>query len=294
MGTTTSDLIANIKIRGSFPTANDLFSTNDYLLILNDEMLNQIVPLLNRIQEEFFLAYYDYATVVGQEGYRIPKRAIGSMLRDVQLISSSGGVASLQRLHEEDKTSTTTGPKGYYLKANQVILSPTPTSTGDSLRLAYFRRPSKFVLVSACAQVTSITDNIVEVSSTPSTFTNGTLVDFVQGETPYDLLGMDSAISSVSGTTITFTSVPTDLAVGDYISLAGQTCTPMVPEELIQLLVQAALCVCLTSKKDKSAELELQKLEQMKMTFLSLLQPRVRSNDEKIKSTGLLNYFRGF
>lgn len=294
---TTTDLINSIKLKGSFPTTNDLFSSSDYLSILTDEMLTQIVPILNKIQEEYFLEYKDHSVTSGTASYRIPKRAIASQLRDVQLISSAGEVTALQRLYEEDKTSTTNGPLGYYIKGNQVILSPTPTSSTDTLRLAYFRRPSKFVATSACAYISSIdtVNNQVVVSSLPSTMTSSVVVDFVQGSTPYDILSMDASISSVSGTTVTFSSLPTDLAVGDYFCLAGESCLPMIPEELVPLLTQAALCTCLSSKKDKSAEFEIQKLEQMKQTLLSILEPRVKSDDTKIRnSNGLLNYFRGF
>lgn len=295
MATTTLDLISNIKLRGSFPTANDLFSNADYLQILNDEMLNQIVPLLNKIQEEYFLTYKDYQITADTSTYRIPKRAIGSTLRDVQMIDSNDTVTSLYRLYEEDKTSTTMGARGYYLKGNQVILSPTPTSTVDTLRMAYFRRPSKFVLPSACAEIIAIAGNIVTVASAPASFSNGVAVDFVQGDTPYDILDFDVQIVGISGVDITFSELPDDLAVGDYISLANQSCLPMVPEELIPILVQSALCACLSSKKDKSVELELQKLEQMKASILGLLQPRVKSNDQKIRvQSGLLRHFRGY
>jgi hypothetical protein len=198
------------------------------------------------------------------------------------------------RLYEEDRFSTTTGPQGYYIKGNQILLSPLPTSSGDTLRLAYFRRPSKFVLTTACAQITSI-DTInfqVVVASLPSTMTSGS-VDFVQADSPYDILSMDNTISGTSGTTMTFTSLPDDLAVGDYVCLAGQSCTPMIPEELIPCLTQAALCVCLASKKDSSVKLELEKLEQMKTSIVNMISPRTKSNDVKIRNNNsLLNYFR--
>lgn len=295
MAQTTADLISNIKLRGSFPTANDLFSTADYLRILNDEMMNQVTPLLTKLNEEFFLTYQDTAITSGQSAYRIPKRAIGSMLRDVQIINSAGNVVSLPRMFEEDKYSTTQGPLGYYIKSNQIILSPTPTSTTGTLRLAYFRRPSKFVATTACAQITSIAGSIVVVSALPTTMTTNTSIDFVQGDSPYDLLQMDTPIASAAGTTLTFATVPTDLAVGDYICLAGEACLPMIPEEMIPFLVQAALVICLSSKKDKSVELELQKLEQSKQAVISLLAPRVKSNDVKIRnSNSLLNSIRGY
>jgi hypothetical protein len=292
--TTTTDLINNIKLRGSFPTANDLFSNADYLSILNDEVMNQVTPLLSKVNEEYFLAYQDMTAFSGLNAYRIPKRSIGSMLREVQLIDGSGNVSSLQRLFEEDKYSTSQGLLGYYLKSNQVILSPTPISSNYTLRFVYIRRPSKFVLPSACAQIIAISGNTITVSALPSTMTNNTLVDFVQGSSPYDLLQVDTAIASVSGTTLTFSSVPADLAVNDYISLAGEACVPMIPDELIPFLVQSALVICLASKKDNSVELEVKKLEEMKKTLIDLLTPRVKDNSVKIKSSALLNHFRGY
>lgn len=294
MATTTTNLIDSIKLKGSFPASNDLFSNANYLSILNDELLNTIVPIINRVNEEYFLVYKSYDITANQESYRIPKRAVASTLRDVQRIDSNGSVQSLPRQFEEDRSSLTSGPFGYYLKSNSVLLSPVPTSTTGTLRLAYIRRPSKLVLTTACAAITNIAGTVVTVGSVPGTMTNGTLIDFVQADSPYDILDMDTAISSVSGTTITFASVPTDLAVGDYICLAGESPVPGIPEEMVPTLVQAALCVCLTSKKDKSAELEIQKLEQMKIALVQLMEPRVKSNDVVVKSNALINAFRWY
>lgn len=295
MSITTTELINSIKLKGSFPTANDLFSNADYLSILNDEMLNVIVPIIGRVNEEYFLTYKNHNVLANQEAYRIPKRAIASTLRDIQQISSNGSVSSLGRLFEEERTSLTSGPSGYYIKSNQVLLSPIPKSTsGNILRLAYTRRPSRLVLPSTCSQITSINGNVVEVASVPSTMSNGTLIDFVQADGPNDVLDLDVAITGISGTTFNFDSVPTELSVGDYICLAGESPVPGIPEEMIPTLVQAALCVCLTSKKDKSSELEIQKLQQMKEALIQLMEPRVKSSDVVVKSSAILNAFRRF
>lgn len=285
MGKTTTTMIADIKLIGSFPTTDSLFSNANYLSILTREQLTTVVPLLNKVNEEYFITEKDYAVTANQISYRIPARAVGSQLRDVQLVSSSGDVTGLVRLFEDNRESSNEGQQGYYIKGNSVLLSPTPTTTtGDTLRLIYMRRPSTFVLPSACGEITSINTgtNQVVVSALPSTMTTSTSIDFIQGSSPYDLLSMDAVISSVSGTTVKFSSLPTDLAVGDYICLSGQACVPMIPEELVDVLIQAALCTCLSSKKDKSVELELQKLEQLKNSFIEMLSPRVKSDDKKI------------
>lgn len=285
MGKTTTTMISMLKILGSFPTTDSLFSNANYLSILTREQLTTVVPLLNKVNEEYFITEKDYAVTANQISYRIPARAVGSQLRDVQLVSSSGDVTGLVRLFEDNRESSNEGQQGYYIKGNSVLLSPTPTTTtGDTLRLIYMRRPSTFVLPSACGEITSINTgtNQVVVSALPSTMTTSTSIDFIQGSSPYDLLSMDTSISSVSGTTVNFSALPTDLAVGDYICLSGQACVPMIPEELVDVLIQAALCTCLSSKKDKSVELELQKLEQLKNSFIEMLSPRVKSDDKKI------------
>lgn len=288
---TTTDLIASVKLQGSFPTSDSLFSNANFLSILNLEMQKEISPLLSKINEEFFLQTKSLPTIASKNLYRIPARAIGSGLRDVQLLSGTA-ITPLVRLYEEDRTSLSNNTQGYFLKGNQVELSPMPTNATDTLRLVYFRRPSKLVLPAACAQILSIDTALsqIVVSALPSTMTTGTLVDFSQSKSPYDILEMDYAIVSVSGTTLTFTSIPDDLAVNDYISLAGESCVPGIPEELIPILVQASLCTALSSKKDQSVELELQKLEQMKITVLSMLAPRVKSNDKKIINSNSFLY----
>ncbi len=288
---TTTDLINSVKLQGSFPSSDSLFSNANFLSILNLEMSKEITPLLSKINEEYFLTNKDHSLVANTKYYRIPSRAIGSALRDVQLIKGTS-VTPLTRLYEEDRTSLNSNETGYFLKGNQIEVSPMPLISGDTLKLLYFRRPSKFVLPSACAQILSIDTSLnqVVVSSLPSTMTTSTQIDFVQANSPYDILDMDSAISSVSGTTLSFSILPDDLAVNDYICLAGETCTPGIPEELISILTQAALCTALSSKKDKSVELELQKLTQMKQSYLELLSPRVRSSDKKITNKNSFLY----
>lgn len=282
---TTTDLINSLALQGAFPdSVSSLFSNANFLSILNLEMGKEVVPLLNRVNEEYFLQTKTIALVSGTNLYRMPTRAIGSALRDVQLLGNSGSVTGLNRLFEEDRTSLSSNAQGYFLKGNQVEVSPVPTSSTDSLRLLYFRRPSKLVLPIACGQILSINTvlNQVVVTSLPSTMTAGVLTDFVQANSPYDILDMDLAIASVSGTTVTFASLPADLAINDYICLAGESCVPGIPEELISILVQAALCTALSSKKDKSVELELQKLSVMKESAVNMLSPRVKSADKKI------------
>jgi hypothetical protein len=57
----------------------------------------------------------------------------------------------------------------------------------------------------------------------------------------------------------------------------------------------SALVSCLSSKKDDAVKLELQKLEKMTESIISLLTPRVKSADNIIRnSKSLISYFKRY
>lgn len=283
----TTELISALKIHGSFPTSNDLFSDGDFLSLFNHQMKLDIIPMLMKLNEEFFLTHKDFSISQGAK-YRIPTRAIGSMIRDLKIVDANGNETPVIRLYEEDRPQ---GASGYYIVRNSIEL--TSDFTTGTLRMKYFARPSTLVLTTACAQVVSFdtATNTVEVSSAPSTFSNGRLTDFVQNLNPYDMLASDVAITNISGTTLTYSSLPDDLVEGDWICLATEAPVPMVPEELHPVLIQSALCKTLSSKKDKAYKDELETLMRVKEDAINMLDPRVQDNSNKVRSGKLLGYF---
>lgn len=283
----TTELIAALKIKGSFPTSNDLFSNSDFLVLFNMQMQTEIIPVMMLLSEEYFLLEKDYTIYQGSK-YLIPSRAIGAKIRDVQYIDASGNLTHLPKLFEEDRDSK---PSGYYLVRNSLELSDDYTT--NTLRVKYFARPNKLVLPSSCGQVVSIDSSTqVTLSSVPSSFVNGALCDFVQDKNPYDLLSYDEAITNVSGSSIQFSSLPSDLSVGDWLCLASESPVPMVPEEMQPVLVQSALVSALSSKKDKALDFESKVLERMKQDAIRMLDPRVENDSVKFRSGRLLNYFQ--
>lgn len=283
----TTELISALKICGSFPTSNDLFSTSDFLVLLNMQLKSDITPMMLKLNEEFFLQTKDFTISQGST-YRIPTRAIGAKIRDLSMIDNAGNVTPINRLFEEDRSAN---KSGYYMLRNSVELSPDFNT--NTLRMKVFGRPSTLVATSACAQIDSINTgtNTVVVTSAPSTLLQGTLVDFVQNNNPYDLLAMDSAIATIVGTTLTFSSLPNDLAEGDWICLATESPVPMVPDEIHPLLIQSCLCRTLSSKKDKIYEQEKETLDEMREMAINMLDPRVENNSIKFRSGNLLSHF---
>jgi hypothetical protein len=293
MAYTTTDLIAAVKSIASIPSSQNLFTTADFLRFANRAMRKKIIPLVMSTREEYWVASTDYAITADQANYAIPARAIGGKLRDIQWVDGSA-MESLPRLEPENVSSTDIGREGFYLEANNVVLSPTPSETDGTLRVKHFRRPNELVATTACAAIESINTatNQVVVSSVPSTFTNGLEVDFVKSEPGYEWHAIDQVITGISGTTITFASLPSNLAEGDYVCVAGQSPVPQIPEDLIPILEDevAEMCMKAQGKNTKAfrEELEMDKQESLKM-----LTPRVDGEPKKIVgSKTLLNRFR--
>lgn len=282
----TLELVSALKIKGSWPTSQDLFSNDDFLTLFNMRMQVEIVPMMLRLNEEFFLQSKTFPISKGTL-YRIPKRAIGAKLRDLQMVDVNNNYTPISRLFEEDRKLN---KSGYYMMRNGVVL--TDDYVSNTLEMTFFARPNKLVDPSKCAQITAIVNGTdVQVNAAPSTFTTGVLCDLVQNSNPYDLLNYDQAIVGLSGTTITFASLPQDLDVGDWVCLANEAPVPMVPDEVHPLLVQSALVSTLASKKDKALDYEQKELESMKEDLTNMLDPRVENASVKFRSGKLLNYF---
>jgi hypothetical protein len=283
----STELINALKIKGSFPTSDDLFSNDDFLVLFNMQMQVEILPIMLKLNEEYFLQTKDF-TISQGSSYRIPSRAIGTNIRDLKKIDASGNYSDINRLYEEDRSSA---KSGFYMVRNSVELSQDFNS--GTLRMTYFARPNKIVLPISCAQISSINTgaNTVVVSSAPATMSTGVLIDFIQNNNPFDLLDFDEPLTSVSGTTLGFASLPSGLSVGDWVCISNESPVPLVPEELHPVLVQSALVTTLSSKKDKALDYESKKLVTQIEAVLTMLDPRVQNNSTKMRSGKMLDYF---
>lgn len=293
MAYTTSDLVDAVKSIASIPSSQNLFSVTDFLRFANRAIKKKLVPLVMSTREEYFVAVSDFAITAGKSRYAIPSRAIGGKLRDIQRIDGTSE-ASVARIEPENISSSDSGAEGFYLEGNYVVLTPTPTTTEYQLRLKHFRRPNELVATTACGLIESIDTvlNQVVVSSAPSTFATTVAVDFVRGEPGYECLDVDQAITGLSGTTITFASLPSDLAVGDYVCIAGETCVPQIPEDLIPLLEDEVAEMCMKAQ-GKNTKAFREELEADKQEALKLITPRVDGEPRKvIGNRTLLSHFK--
>lgn len=271
----TSDLITAIKRRASVPTSQTTFQNSDFLALADEEIRSKMAPLILRNLEEHWVRTYDHNITANQASYLIPTRAVAASLRDVQVVNSNNDQdrRGLDRLSPDDLYghlgTRSVQKSGFYLQGNSVYLYPTPTSTQNKLRLSYYCRPNTLVETSACALVSSINTATkqITVSSLPSTFTTSTALDFVKANPHFECSAIDQTPTDITGLVLTFANdLPSDLAVGDYLCLAGQSCVVQIPVELQPLLVQYVTVRVLSAQSDtealKAALAELQKLEE--------------------------------
>jgi hypothetical protein len=285
---TTTDFLASVRARGAIPTttnSNNVNNTSNLLALATEELHIKLLPLIMSVREEFYVARKSHTITADQDTYAIPSRASGVVLRDVQIIVGND-IRSLEPVDSERISTTSSGdPEGYYLEHQNVVLYPTPNSTTGTLRLRYFMRPSRLALTSACAQISAIntSTNTVTVNTVPSSWASTTVVDFIKATPPYQHLAIDQSISSVAGSTITFASLPSDLAVNDWIALAEYTPIPQIPFEFHPVLAQMTVVKALESVGDREGAAAAKRdLDEIKQNAIQLVTPRVQGSNKKV------------
>jgi hypothetical protein len=274
--TTTSDLLESIKDRAHVPASQSTYTNARFLELASEELWTYIVPMVLSTQEDYYVTTKDY-TISGTS-YTLPPRAIGGKLRDVVLVNSSGQELSVPRmdLSNQDVQRGTY----FWLQGNKIRFAEAPTQ--PTLRVYYHIRPSQLIELTSCGRVTSVGSSTIEVDVAPSTFTTARAYDVVSGEAPHTLKQMDLAVTNVSGTTITFATLP-DVAVGDYFCLAGEAPVVQTPYELIPLLAQRVAVKVMEAEGDLQGQQASQAaLQRMEKAAFNLLQPRVDGEPQKI------------
>ena len=289
---TSDELVASIKVRARVPTSQQTFTEARIRKLCDEEISIGLVPKILAARENYFLRSYTVGIENGVSEYRIPNRAIGVKLKAVQLEDTSGNVSLIPLIAYEDRgfyTSNNSNSNSpvYYIQNNSVRLTPTPSTTGQyTLHLPYFIRPSTLVAVADAGEISAIntSTNEVTVSAIPSTFSSTTPFDLVKHDGGFECAAIDQT-ASVSGTVLTFSSLPSNLAVGDYVCLAGETPIPQIPGELHTLLSLRVTVTILESlgfvNEMKAAQAKLKEAEESANTLLT---PRSDGNPKKLNN----------
>ena len=284
MAYTTADLISAIERRSFAPANQSTFSTTEILAIAGEELRSDIIPAILAVREEYLVHYKDLTVTASTDGYAVPVRAFNNMLREVKLITGND-VADLPRIEPEAIVSNQEGlPQAFYLRDDKVILHPTPSATNGTLRLYYYITPGDYIETSSAAVISAVNTGtgVVSVSSIPASWVTGNTFDFLKKDGGHEYRGVDYDSTLVSGTDITFASLPTGLAVGDYMALQGYSPLVQIPFTMRPVVAQFAAAAILLYARQPGANEAKGKAEEMLAKAIDSLSPRVSGEDQVI------------
>lgn len=295
MAFTWTEILDDIKVRSAMPTSQSTYTAARFLNLANAVMRSRIVPFVNSVRENYYSYDVDW-TIVANSSILIPSRAVGGKLENVSFLNGTER-GDAPRYYEDELRDLSMAPSvkaGFYLKRNRLFVLPSDGGGWTTLRMAIVIRPNTIVdPTTDAAQITAINTGTktLTFASCPSTWTTASIFDLVQANPHFDWLAIDQAISAITATTATFSStLPTDLAVGDWISLAGYSPIIQCPAEVHPLLAQEVANVCLKAQGIEAAyKLGLEEAKMIREEVVSLLSPRVEEAGRKlVNNTGLL------
>lgn len=261
MSIDTTEFLARVKRGVTVPSIQYRFTDNDILKMADEEMESRLLPEITSVRQDYYVKHRNTSITSGISDYKIPYRSIGRTLIDVKLVSTDGTyLRNLPITSIQDKSAWTPmvggDPRAFLIEGDNYVLLPTPTSSSVSfyVQLYYELKPSRLVTVDRCSKITAFdtTTGIVTILAANTTFNTGDVMDIIDGQTANSNKAEDITNTNVAGTSVTFSaaSLPSGLAVGDYLTESDESCFVQAPQEFVQSLVQSVICRMLHAQGD--------------------------------------------
>lgn len=272
MAQTTDELLQLARARAFWPDGDSgPLTTDELLALLTAEHRNVVFPTITKLRQDYGVFRFDHTVVSGQRLYRMPPRAHASRIISLELIDGAGRAwkptqmrrADVARPGNVDGSETTADASRiqYYILGNRIGLYPGPAFSG-TLFVHYPLNPPKYVLSANCRSIATyngaaIITSAGDFSTVP--ITTSSLVDIVCANGPGEPLVVNSTVGAVSTVTLTLGTNPplvhgvNDIAAGDWVSLAGQSCIVSLPEAGFSALCDLLVARMHESQGDDSA-----------------------------------------
>ena len=312
-------LISQIRLSENIPDGEQVFTDDDCIVFLNEELSITVIPLILTVREDYFTVTHDYSFPLAQNGpstITIPSEATGLKLRDVFIVDSQGNFFNLPRLTPSQAASygnywgvNSNGSTGlqnaaFYLQGNTVQLFPFTIAPGNTFRLLYHRKPNELISLIDCAQILSVDvgSGLVSLDNSPIDWTASTTMDIINSEPNFDFALDQNATNLYYATPATLTNQPivsapggntifvssglaAQLQPGQYICETGTS--PFIqylPIDIYPLLKEAVAIRCLRALNDTEAEqMAISKFKQMATNVVNgLTTPRVEGKPKRI------------
>lgn len=292
---TTNALVISVKQRTMNASNQNLFTDSDMVRIASEELQSVLIPYIESIKGEYFVRTEDITFVSGQQSYTMPQRATGMKLRDVMLVDFQGNQINLPYINPEDLKSTWAFSAlqfGFYPKDNQIILvlgNLAAIGNYQFVRMNYFRRPDTLCTTNtmdnpASGQITAINTgtNEVTLNFVPTTWTTDTLVDAVNDLPPFQSWVDSQTLTAVNGFVLTFSSLPSGMAIGDWVAESNFSPIPEIPVECHRVLETLTSARILQYSGDPAFQVFQAQAEAQKRDLIQVLSPRVDGSPKKI------------
>ena len=298
---TGDKLIDSVRKRTMTPDDTSIFTDQDILDIVNEELDAQVLMDLLALHEEHLTVHIDIPK--NADGvYDIPYRAIGNKIRDVSLVSTSDYIYELSQISigelpdHNGITSYDAYLDRFYVESNQIKLI-NPSRSYGAVRIYYYIRPNVLTKVQEAGIISSIdsTSNpgfvTFGLSQVGKKFSIDETFDIVGKRTPnkikeYDIQPTTLNTGNAGSITFNISDIPNlkEIIVGDYVTLAEQSPVPNIPTEMHPVLAQAAAIHLLEALGDTEALGNAQmRMEKMSKSVQSLVDDRVELAPKKIK-----------
>jgi len=317
VGLTTSEMLKSIKRRALVPDNQNTFTDQDFIDLMNEEMMIGLVPSVLQTKEEYFIYKEIVPLVANKSHYPIPERALANKLREICFVdsvdSSIRNEYEMTQIAIDDRytglsngtgSSDFTGFRRFYLMGSDVVLHPDvgPSPYGG-LAFYYYLRPNTLVKDSLVATITNINRSTGDITlnsvpagygiAIPGTNNEPVKYDLVKAKSPHNVLKINLTINSLNSSAkvinITPSQIPVDLEIGDYLALAGQTCIPNVPTELHSVLAQRVAQRILEAMGDtEGLNNATNKIAEMESKMSSMLDNRVEGSPRKVVNRALM------
>lgn len=309
------NIIDSAKLRGLVIESDDPregFGPAQFLQLIDETIRGEIIPLLKRTKESYLLTSVELDLESGRARYPLPPRASAEAIHSILIDPDNGTEAwpPLSRTEAEKAYAFSINdgnPFAYYLEDDSVVFVPTP-GDGEAVRFKIFGRPNMVVEATSVGQISAINTATKQVTvlaydedsgefedtTPPATFTTGATYDLVKGTPGFRCHDIDLAVSGVASNVLTFTDeLPEDLAVGDFVCIAGETPIAQIPAELHPLLSQMVTRTILEGKGDPKADRAERTAGKLEKNATDMLSPRVQTAPKFVQNYNAPGWRRG-
>ena len=186
VGLTTSEMLKSIKRRALVPDNQNTFSGQDFIDLMNEEMMISLVPSVLQTKEEYFIYKEIVPLISNKSNYAIPERALANKLREICFVDNMNDFPrneyEMTQIAIDDRytglangtgSSDFTGFRRFYLLGSDIVLHPNVgTAPYGGLAFYYYLRPNSLVKDSLVATIVNINRNTgdITLSLVPSSY----------------------------------------------------------------------------------------------------------------------------